>query len=186
MFHIAWLGKKSPFCGNVSYGNSTTKELKERGYKISFIHFANTHNSGRSHSKIFENDTDISLPYLIKSQIYTIPSLKAQKRLRLALQNLRPDIMHASLTLSPLDFNLSLICRKLNIPLMGTFHPAFDKHNRNLTASLQRFTYKFYAHSLSKFQKIIVFSESQKDILKKFGVSEKKQIIIPNGVDQNI
>jgi len=36
--HIAWLGKKSPFCGNVTYGNSTTKELKARGHKISFIH----------------------------------------------------------------------------------------------------------------------------------------------------
>ena len=41
MVHIAWLGKKSPFCGNVSYGNSTTEELKNRGHKISFIHFDN-------------------------------------------------------------------------------------------------------------------------------------------------
>jgi len=39
--HIAWLGKKSPFCGNVTYGNSTTQELKARGHKISFIHFDN-------------------------------------------------------------------------------------------------------------------------------------------------
>jgi len=23
--HVAWLGKKTPFCGNVTYGNSTTK-----------------------------------------------------------------------------------------------------------------------------------------------------------------
>jgi len=37
--HIAWLGKKSPFCGYVTYGNSTTEELKARGHKISFIHF---------------------------------------------------------------------------------------------------------------------------------------------------
>ena len=27
MVHIAWLGKKSPFCGNVSYGNTTTENL---------------------------------------------------------------------------------------------------------------------------------------------------------------
>ncbi len=31
MAQIAWLGKKSPFCGNVSYGISTTEALRRRG-----------------------------------------------------------------------------------------------------------------------------------------------------------
>ena len=39
MAHIAWLGKKSPFCGNVTYGLSTTEALRQRGHRISFIHF---------------------------------------------------------------------------------------------------------------------------------------------------
>ena len=39
MAHIAWLGKKSPFCGNVTYGLTTTHALKSRGHGISFIHF---------------------------------------------------------------------------------------------------------------------------------------------------
>jgi len=46
--HIAWLGKKSPFCGNVTYGNSTTEKLKARGHKISFIHFDNPSSSNSS------------------------------------------------------------------------------------------------------------------------------------------
>jgi len=37
--HIAWLGKKSPFCGNVTYGLSTTEALRRRGHAVSFIHF---------------------------------------------------------------------------------------------------------------------------------------------------
>jgi len=37
--HIAWLGKKSPFCGNVTYGLTTTHALRSRGHGISFIHF---------------------------------------------------------------------------------------------------------------------------------------------------
>ena len=37
MVRVAWLGKKSPFCGNVSYGNLTTEQLKMRGHKVSFI-----------------------------------------------------------------------------------------------------------------------------------------------------
>ena len=101
-------------------------------------------------------------------------------------RQLKPDIVHASLTLSPLDFKLPEICQQLNVPLVATFHPAFDSKIRNLTASAQQLTYQLYAPSLAKFHKVIVFSKDQKDVLEKLGVSREKQIIIPNGVDQNI
>ncbi|MFM9073275.1 MAG: glycosyltransferase family 1 protein, partial [Cyanobium sp.] len=39
MTHIAWLGKKSPFCGNVTYSLATTDALRKRGHQVSFIHF---------------------------------------------------------------------------------------------------------------------------------------------------
>ncbi len=186
MVHIAWLGKKSPFCGNVTYGNSTTKELKARGHKISFIHFDNPSSSNSSKPLFLANDPDVSLPYLIKSQVYTIPSPRAEKELRLSLERLKPDIVHASLTLSPLDFRLPELCNEINVPLIGTFHPPFDAKNRNLTASTQQLTYQLYAPSLAKFDKIIIFSEPQKNVLEKLGVPKEKQIIIPNGVDENI
>ena len=186
MVHIAWLGKKSPFCGNVTYGNSTTEELKARGHKISFIHFDNPSDSNDSRTLFLANDPEVSLPYLIKSQVYTIPSPRAEKELRLSLERLKPDIVHASLTLSPLDFRLPELCNQINVPLVGTFHPAFDKKNRNLTANTQQLTYQLYAPSLAKFHRIIVFSESQKNVLEKLGVSKEKQIVIPNGVNENI
>ena len=98
MFHIAWLGKKTPFCGNVSYGNSTTKELKERGYKISFIHFANTHNSGSSHSKIFRPKIDIIcwncyLPSTVLSSQYQkkIVCLFQKQEVSIKLSTIRDD-----------------------------------------------------------------------------------------------
>ena len=186
MIHIAWLGKKSPFCGNVSYGNSITKKLKSRGHKVSFIHFDNPSNIDTSKPLFLANDPEVSLPYLIKSQVYTIPSPRAEKELRLSLKRLKPDIVHASLTLSPLDFRLPELCKQINLPLVGTFHPAFDTKNRNLTASTQQLTYQLYAPSLAKFHRIIVFSEPQKKVLENLGVSKKKQIVIPNGVDENI
>ena len=186
MVHVAWLGKKSPFCGNVSYGNSTTEELKNRGHKVSFIHFDNPSNSNSSKPLFVANDPEVSLPYLIKSQVYTIPSPRAEKELRLSLERLKPDIVHASLTLSPLDFRLPELCNQINLPLIGTFHPAFDTKNRNLTASTQQLTYQLYAPSLAKFQKIVIFSEPQKNVLEKLGVSKEKLIVIPNGVNENI
>ncbi len=186
MIHIAWLGKKSPFCGNVSYGNTTTKKLKGRGYKVSFIHFDNPTNKDFSPSHFLGNNPEVSLPYLIKSQVYTIPSPRAERDLRESLALLKPDIVHASLTLSPLDFRLPEICKELNVPLVATFHPAFDSKLRNLTASTQQVTYQLYAPALANYGKVIVFSSSQKQLLQKLGIDENKLVIIPNGVDQNI
>ena len=186
MVHVAWLGKKSPFCGNVSYGNSTTQELKNRGHKISFIHFDNPSNSNSAEPLFVANNPEVSLPYLIKSQVYTIPSPRAEKELKLSLERLKPDIVHASLTLSPLDFRLPELCNQINLPLVGTFHPAFDAKNRNLTANTQQLTYQLYAPSLAKFNRVIIFSEAQKRVLEKMGVSRENQIVIPNGVNENI
>ena len=186
MNHIAWLGKKTPFCGNVSYGNTTTDYLKKRGYKVSFIHFDNPIGKAKSEDLLLANDPEVSLPYLIKSQVYTIPSPRAEKKLKNSLERLKPDIVHASLTLSPLDFRLPEICKYIGVPLVGTFHPAFDSKIRNLIASTQQLTYQLYAPVLSKFDKVIVFSLEQREILEKLGVDREKQVIIPNGVDHNI
>ncbi len=183
MTHIAWLGKKTPFCGNVCYGLSTTGELRERGYQTSFIHFDNPLREGNNKTSLLANDPDVSLPYLIKSQVYTIPSLNAQRELRESLSRLKPDLVHASLTLSPLDFRLPELCHKLELPLIATFHPAFDSKLRNLTANTQQLTYQLYAPSLAKYDKVIVFSDMQAEVLAKLGVKESSLDVIPNGVD---
>ena len=186
MAHIAWLGKKSPFCGNVTYGLSTTNELRARGHSTSFIHFDNPTNPKDKSTSLLANDPEVSLPYLIKSQVYTIPSLRAQRELRESLERLKPDLVHASLTLSPLDFRLPDLCAQLKVPLIATFHPPFDSNVRSLTASTQQLTYQLYAPSLAKYDKVIVFSEMQAEVLSKIGVNKSKLKVIPNGVDTDI
>jgi len=203
--HIAWLGKKSPFCGNVSYGLSTTERLQQLGHRISFIHFDNpssglgfgwdglqlegrqTRGSAESRSSAVgrsEGDSgDVALPYLVKSQAYTIPSPGAQRELRESLEQLKPDLVHASLTLSPLDFRLPDLCQHLGVPLVATFHPAFDAGLRNLSAGTQQLTYQIYAPTLAKFDRVIVFSDRQAELLARLGVREERLAVIPNGVD---
>lgn len=178
--HIAWLGKKSPFCGNVTYSREITNGLLDRGYHVSFLHFA-------QEPIDLENWPDcpeIFLPFIYKSQIYTIPTFKSSKILSRSLQKLQPDLVHASLTLSPLDFRLPEICEELNIPLIATFHPPFDSKIRNLKSSTQYLTYQLYAPSLANYHRTIVFSEIQRDLLIKLGVPSKKVVVIPNGVDE--
>ena len=182
---IAWLGKKSPFCANVSYGLSTTEALRQRGHQTHFIHFDTPLSPERGTASLLGNDPDVSLPYLVKSQVYTIPSLGAQRELRDSLERIKPDLVHASLTLSPLDFRLPELCQQLGVPLVATFHPAFDADAglRNLSAGTQQLSYQLYAPFLARYDRVIVFSKLQADILIKLGVPAKTLSVIPNGVD---
>ena len=192
MAHIAWLGKKSPFCGNVTYGLTTTEALRQRGHDISFIHFdtpaaalgrGNDDPPDLSSAAAGDGNPEVALPYLVKSQVYTIPSPGAQRELRESLERLRPDLVHASLTLSPLDFRLPDLCQQLGLPLVATFHPAFDASLRNLSAGTQQLTYQLYAPSLARYDRVVVFSELQAEVLARLGVPEQRLAVIPNGVD---
>ena len=181
MAHIAWLGKKSPFCGNVTYGLATTEALRQRGHEISFIHFDTPAGSLGRHEP--EPGPEVALPYLVKSQVYTIPSPGAQRELRESLERLRPHLVHASLTLSPLDFRLPDLCQQLGLPLVATFHPPFDAALRNLSSGTQQLTYQLYAPFLARYDRVVVFSELQADVLMRLGVPAQRLAVIPNGVD---
>ncbi|EGK84556.1 glycosyltransferase family 1 protein [Microcoleus vaginatus PCC 9802] len=203
--HIAWLGKKSPFCGNVTYSREVTNALLDRGYQVSFLHFAqeagpldrnttgwNMANgswgkgiaqTSYTNSLSPASCNEVSLPCHYKSQIYTIPTLKSRTVLMKSLRRLKPDVVHASLTLSPLDFLLPEICQELNLPLVATFHPPFDRKLRNLTSGTQHLMYQLYAPFLANYDSTIVFSYIQRDILVRLGVPEERVAVIPNGVD---
>ena len=102
-----------------------------------------------------------------------------------SLEQLKPDLVHASLTLSPLDFLLPDICEEMNLPLVATFHPPFDSKIRNLKSSTQYLTYQLYAPFLARYDRTIVFSEIQRDLLIKLGVPAARVVVIPNGVDES-
>jgi len=177
--HIAWLGKKSPFCGNVTYSREVTNALLDRGHQVSFLHFAQEVAASEGSADWQE----VSLPFIYKSQVYTIPTLKSNKVLFQSLKDLKPDLVHASLTLSPLDFLLPEICEELGLPLVATFHPAFGRKRRNLTSGTQHFMYQLYAPFLASYDRVIVFSQAQGAMLIRLGVSSDRLVVIPNGVD---
>lgn len=177
--HIAWLGKKSPFCGNVTYSREVTNALLDRNHRVSLFHFAQEDTPPDNWPHLEE----IPIPFLYKSQVYTIPTLTSRKVLSDALSELKPDVVHASLTLSTLDFSLPEVCQELGLPLVATFHPAFDYKRRNLTSNTQYYWYQLYAQSLAKYDRVIVFSHLQRKLLDKLGVPASRVAVIPNGVD---
>ncbi len=187
--HVAWLGKKSPFCGNVTYSREITQALLERGYQVTFLHFDHAQPGSEVLPKSPPSLSaggqchEVSLPFLFKSQIITIPAPRSGQLLIDTLEHLKPDVVHASLTLSPLDFRLPDICQSLRLPLVVTFHPAFDRKLRTLSSGTQHVTYQIYAPMLARCDRVIVFSKLQRDLLVKLGVPEATVAVIPNGVD---
>ena len=177
--HIAWLGKKTPFCGNVTYGREITNALLDRGHQVSFLHFAQEDASRDTDSDCAE----FSLPFLYKSQVYTIPSFKSSKVLTDFLRQLKPDLVHASLTLSPLDFLLPEICAELNLPLVATFHTPFAGKGAKFKSGTQLLAYQLYAPFLVNYDRTIVFSQVQREVLARLGVPANNVAVIPNGVD---
>jgi len=176
---IAWIGKKTPFCGNVTYSREITNGLLSLGHEVSFLHFAQE----ESEPENSPNFKEVSLPFIYKSQVYTIPSFNATKVLTDALRKVKPDIVHASLTLSPLDFFLPEICQELDLPLVATFHTPFAGKGAKLISGTQLLAYQLYAPFLDNYDRVIVFSQIQRELLASMGVRESKIAVIPNGVD---
>ncbi|NWF60298.1 MAG: glycosyltransferase family 4 protein [Fischerella sp.] len=176
---IAWIGKKSPFCGNVTYSREITNALLERGHQVSFLHFAQE----ETQLDNWPNCPEVPLPFIYKSQVYTIPTFKATKVLTQSLRRIKPNIVHASLTLSPLDFVLPEICEELNLPLIATFHTPFAGKGAKLVSGTQLLAYQLYAPFLGNYDRVIVFSQIQRELLARMGVRSEKIAVIPNGVD---
>lgn len=177
--HIAWIGKKSPFCGNVTYSREVTNALLDRGHQVSFLHFAQEEVDPHN----WPDCPEVSLPFLYKSQVYTIPTLTAAKVLTQSLRRLKPNLVHASLTLSPLDFLLPEICAELNLPLIATFHTPFAGKGAKLKSGTQLLAYQLYAPFLINYDRVIVFSQVQRDLLARLGLLAENVAVIPNGVD---
>ncbi|GAB1541747.1 glycosyltransferase family 4 protein [Scytonema sp. NUACC21] len=176
---IAWIGKKSPFCGNVTYSREITNALLDGGHQVSFLHFAQE----ESDPDNWPNCPEVTLPFIYKSQVYTIPTFNATKVLTQSLRRIKPDIVHASLTLSPLDFVLPEICERLGLPLIATFHTPFAGKGAKLVSGTQLLAYQLYAPFLGNYDRVIVFSQIQRELLARLGVPEENIAVIPNGVD---
>jgi len=83
-----------------------------------------------------------------------------------SLRQLKPDLV--VLTLSPLDF-LPEICAELNLPLVATF-PYTVCWGAKLKSGTQLLAYQVYAPFLVNYDRVIVFSEVQRDLLARLGV----------------
>jgi glycosyltransferase involved in cell wall biosynthesis len=95
------------------------------------------------------------------------------------------DLVHASFWFSSLDWDLPRTCHELGIPIMATFHVAFDTR-RSLWGGITNATYRAYAPALARCDRVIVFGTSQRDLLAEMGVPNEALRVLPNGVDVDV
>ncbi|MGV3527149.1 MAG: glycosyltransferase family 4 protein [Candidatus Sericytochromatia bacterium] len=171
-YRIAWIGKKTPFCGNVTYCREIVEGLTRRGHDVKFVHFSDGP----------EAEDELKIPYLYKSQVYTLPTLNAGRLMQDALAEWQPDVVHASLPISAMDFNLPEMCRKLGVPLVITFHNAFDRRP-SFFSGTSYLSYQLYAQNMADADRVIIFSQLQKQLLEHVGVNPERIAIVPNAID---
>lgn len=170
---VAVVGKKYPFCGIVTYCRELIRALRAEGHTVAFYYL---------HNEEVEADEEDALPYLFKTHVYAVTGGTARERLYHRLRAFGPDVVHASFALSPLDWALPDICELLGVPLVATFHVALDRRP-SLPNRVSGFVYRLYARTLRRCDRVVVFSELQRERLARHGVAPGRVAIVPNGVD---
>ena len=170
---IAIIGKKFPFCGIVTYCREQVRALRAAGHEVAFFYL---------HHEDVGVAQEESLPYLLKTHMFVVPKRDAAQRLAGHLKAFRPDVVHASFALGPLDWQLPAICAELGTPLVATFHVALD-HRPTFPNRVSALVYRLYARTLRRCDRVIVFSDAQKRRLTDLAVPAQAVRILPNGVD---
>ncbi|HVH64488.1 MAG TPA: glycosyltransferase family 4 protein [Candidatus Acidoferrum sp.] len=173
---VAWLGHQSGRAGDglLTYSRETVAGLRARGVKVFFVHHG-------ALSAI--TDDTLTLRSLTGSHRYTISSPRTKRLITDLLRRERVDLVHVSLSFSTLiDFGLPELCHELGLPVVATFHVPYDSRF-SLWQGISTALYRLYAQSLATFDRVIIFSEQQKNLLEHYGVPPVNVAVIPNGVD---
>jgi glycosyltransferase involved in cell wall biosynthesis len=175
---VAWLGHWSPGKGDgiITYSREITAGLKRLGVDVIFFH----------HSRDEPGDDpkveSVALDSLFASHRLIISRPGSTRRLADVLLERHVDLVHVSLSFSSLDFNLPRLCHRLGIPIVATFHVPYDTRP-SVWGGISAAVYRLYAQALADCDGVIIFGETQRDILCRLGVPREIVHVVPNGVD---
>ncbi|MEB3328788.1 MAG: glycosyltransferase family 4 protein [Candidatus Sericytochromatia bacterium] len=170
---IAILGKKHPFCGIVTYCRELAAGLREAGHEVLLCHLHDGPDPA-------EDEVQLSLAW--RSPLFVVPGPRAVGQLEAGLRRFRPDLVHASFALGPLDWAVPGLCRVLGVPLVATMHVALD-HRPSLPSLVSDLVYRAYGPTLRGCDRVIVFSEAQAARLREARVPSARIAVLPHGVD---
>ena len=176
---VAWLGHRSQQLagGMATYSHEVTAGLRRRGHKVTFF----TLKTGEDGAPDPEMEmVGLEATPLLRPLVFS--GAAAKRTLVDRLQAHEFDLVHASFWFSSLDFDLPRTCRRLGIPLVATFHVAFDSRF-SVWGGITSAAYRLYAPTLARCDRVIVFGDAQRGVLAELGVPPSAMRVLPNGVD---
>ena len=175
---VAWFGHVAGRRGNglITYSREVTAGLRRSGHDVVFFY----HGGSESDP---QGPNHIRLGALDLFDRTVISSMDAPRIITDTLRTHRADIAHASLSWSLLDFALPDVCHEAGVPIVCTLHFPYDLH-ATLLGNLSRTMYRVYATILARYDRYIVFSHAQQQMLGSMGIPDERIATIPNGVDQ--
>ncbi len=179
---VAWLGHTSTALagGMATYSREVVARLRRRGHRVTFFQHEMSQPGAEA-----EADEAVFLESMSIGGRLVLSSLEARRRLRERLGRRDFDVVHASFWFSSLDFDLPRACKRAGVPLVATFHVAFDQR-LSVWGGLTAATYRLYAPTLAACDRVIVFGDSQRDVLAELGVPAAAMVVLPNGVDIDV
>lgn len=172
---VAWLGHRSQTHGDgiITYSREITAGLKRRGVDVVFFHHSREGN---------DDDESVALDSFFTSHRLVISRPGSTRRLADLLERHRVDLVHVSLSFASVDFNLPRICHRLGIPIVATFHVPYDTRF-SVWGGISAAVYRLYAQALDDCDAVIIFGDTQREILRRLGVPPDVIHVVPNGVD---
>jgi glycosyltransferase involved in cell wall biosynthesis len=170
---VAWLGHHRTRGGDglITYSREMVRGLRARGVDVLFVHHGDPAGPPAVRLK--------SLPFIRR---LVIPLPHTKQRLAALLRQQRVDLVHVSLSFSALEFRLPELCHRLGIPVVATFHAGYDARV-SWWSGLHAAVHRLYAGSLADYDRVITFSQRQREALHRLGVPPPVVAVIPNGVD---
>ncbi len=178
---IAWFGHVASARANgiVTYSREMIAGLRRRGKDVTFFyHLSRERDRPREPQGIRIGSFDI-----LKRADISMP--RAHELIEETLQRERINVAHVSLSFSQLDFSLPELCHDLGVPILATMHFPYGPPD-TFWGSAARMLYRFYSGSLKNYDAVVVFSESQREMLVDYGMPPDRVRVIPNGVDINV
>src|SRR2546430_6753701 len=168
--HVAWLGHRSSELGGgmATYSREVVAGLRRRGHQVAFFHHDLPDDEDEPPP---EADEAVALQSVPVAGRLVLSGFGARRRLLERLERRDFDLVHASFWFSSLDFDLPRTCRRVGVPLVATFHVAFDQR-LSVWGGISSATYRLYPPTPPRGDRGIVFGPSQRDVLAQLRVPE--------------
>ncbi|PIU03087.1 hypothetical protein COT44_05000 [Candidatus Shapirobacteria bacterium CG08_land_8_20_14_0_20_39_18] len=186
---ILFIDKQEKSAGMGTYSETTIDWLKKRGQQVIPLRYGDK----LSHT---DPKNTVLLPFFAGSKsTYFIPSNKTIPVAKQVIEKEKPDVIHLSLALSPLDFYFPKLAHDHHIPIVGIFHAGFPSTPSgslrvNPRSSLSTIGVKSvfisYLPCLRQLDKVIVFSQNVANFLISVKIKKDRVVVIPNSVDTNL